>query len=211
MHKLKNTYIDKMIAAQLSNAEVDFILYNAKFQDEQGVIQSVYYKTVCDAIGISYQKFYDILNSLSDKRLICYEKTNRADVVVRLIGNTFSNQDFKEGYFNVGNKNLQHKTFMGMKAGSKLLYLYSQRFVNGKHEFVAKFYEDFCALFNVTKKCLQNYIHELKVNKYLFISRKRNKAYHYEMTLKRSTVLELKGIGIPGEKQNYIYNSNFAH
>ena len=56
-----------------------------------------------------------------------------------------------------------------------------------------------------SKKTLQLYVHELKQRKYLFISKKRNKAYHYEMTMKRSTVLNKKGL-IPREKEGYFDN-----
>lgn len=57
MNKLKNSYIDKMVSCQLSSKEIDFILYIAKFQNESGIISSVYYKDVCSAISISIQKF----------------------------------------------------------------------------------------------------------------------------------------------------------
>lgn len=205
MYKLKNTYIDKMITSRLSKSEIAFILHIACSQDESGRVYSVYYKDVCYAIDISVQKFYDILQSLSDKKLITYEKQNPADFVVQLVGNDFRKKDFKEGYLNVASKDFRNKKFVTLKAGAQLLYLYTQRLINGKHMFVQKFYEEFCKLFGVTRKTLQIYLQQLKEAHYLFISKKRNKAYHYEMTMKKSTCLDKKGI-LPNEKSFYVDN-----
>lgn len=194
-----------MIAAKVSKSEIAFILHIACDQDESGRIYSVYYKDVCEALDISVQKFYDILTSLSEKKLICYEKQNPADFVVYLVGNDFRQKDFSVGYLNVASKDFRNSKFVRLKAGAQLLYLYTQRFTAGKHMFVQKFYDDFCEMFHVTRKTLQIYLQQLKEAHYLFISKKRNKAYHYEMTMKKSTCLDKKGI-IPNEKTGYIDN-----
>lgn len=216
MYKLKNTYIDNLIDKQVSKSELAFILYIARFQDDYGTVHSVYYKDVCDMISISIQKFYDILNSLSQKDLIFYEKDNPADFRVHLNGNNFEKQNFDKGYINVVEKDFFSESFASMKVGSQLLYLYSQRFIEGKHMLLKKFYDDFCKLFHVKKKTFQLYVQELKEKKYLFISKKRNKSYHYEMTMKRSSCLDKKDY--PGrEKEWYTENikkliiHNFKH
>ena len=97
MYKLKNTYIDKMIEAGISSREIDFLLYIAIYQNEEGIVESVYYKDVCNATEISVQKFYDIIHSLQDKGLISYEKINSADIRVRLVNNDFSRAEYKKG------------------------------------------------------------------------------------------------------------------
>lgn len=206
MYKLKNSYIDNMIRAKLSSREIDFILYIARFQDETGTVQSVYYKDVCETIHISIQKYYDIVDSLTEKGLISWEKENRADIVVHLIGNDFTSKDFTQGYLNVAGKDFLSYKFHNLKAGSKLLFLYVQRFVNGKHMLVYNFYEEFCRIFQVTAKSLQIYLHELKISFLLFVSKKRNRAYRYEMTMKNSTVLDFKAMEIPKEKDGYFRN-----
>lgn len=212
MYKLKNKYIDKMIINKLSSCEIDFLLYVARYQSESGIVESVYYRDVCEKINISVQKFYDVLHNLQEKGLISYSKFNPSDITVTLVGNSFSNVDFHSenvpGYINVAQNRFQEEQFLNMKAGSKLLYLYSQRFLNGKHMLLENFYDEFCRLFQVVKKTLQCYIHELKERKYLFISLKRNRAYHYEMTFRRSTVLYEKGI-IPNE--NSLYTDNIGN
>jgi len=59
----------------------------------------------------------------------------------------------------------------------------------------------------VTQKSLQKYLRELKVNYFLFISKKRNKAMHYEMTMKNSTVLHnKKTYNLPTERDCYLDN-----
>lgn len=207
MYKLKNSYIDNMISAKLSSREIDFILYIARFQDDSGTVWSVYYKEICEAIHISIQKFYDIIDSLTDKGLITWKKENPADIVVSLIGNDFSSKDFSSGYLNVAKKDFQSEKFLKMKAGSKLLFLYLQRFINGKHMLVQNFYDEFCRIFKVTAKSLQQYLHQLKKNFFLFISKKRNRAYRYEMTMKNSTVLDHKShFDIGREKEGYFAN-----
>lgn len=205
MYKLKNTYIDRMIDMQVSKSELAFILYIAQYQDDYGIVHSVYYKDICAAVNISIQKFYDILHSLSEKNLIFYEKVNAADVKVHLIDNSFADKDFSQGYINVAGKDFRRKSFINMKAGSQLLYLYSQRFTKGKHMLLSNFYEEFCGLFHIQRRTLQLYMQELKENKYLFVSKKRNRAYNYEMTMQRSNYLDKKKI-IPNEKEGYIDN-----
>lgn len=195
-----------MVRMQLSSREVDFILYIAKYQNDSGIVSSVYYKDVCSAISISIQKFYDIIGSLQDKGLITVEKVNSVDMSVALVGNSFLDKDFSVGYLNVSSMDFRKEKFIRMKAGSKLLYLYMQRFVKGKHMMVQNFYDSFCGLFGRTKKCLQKYLSELKKNFFLFVSKKRNKAYHYEMTIKNSTVLNIPEINIPREKDGLIDN-----
>lgn len=205
MYKLKNTYIDRMIDMQVSKSELAFILHIARHQDDYGIVHSVYYKDICAAIDISIQKFYDILRSLTDKNLIFYEKVNTADVKVHLIGNNFADKDFSQGYINVAGKDFRRASFINMKAGSQLLYLFSQRFTKGKHMLLNTFYEEFSRRFHIKRRTLQLYVQELKEKKFLFISKKRNRAYHYEMTMQRSSCLDHKGI-IPNEKEGYIDN-----
>lgn len=205
MYKLKNSYIDRMIDARISKSEVSFILHIAQYQDNYGIVHSVYYKDICAAINISTQKFYDILNTLAKKRLISFEKVNPADFKVCLINNDFSDKNFKQGYINVAEKDFRRSSFVSMKAGAQLLYLFTQRFTKGKHMLLNNFYEEFCEKFHIKHKTLQLYLQELKEKKYLFISKKRNKAYHYEVTMQPSRCLDKKGI-IPHEKEGYEFN-----
>ena len=207
MYKLKNSYVDRMIENKTSKAEIAFLLYISRMQDTSGIVHSVYYKDVCKAISCSTQKFYDILVSLSKKGLISYEKIYNVDISVRLLGNDFSDENFSDGYINVAKKDFGSDRFKGMLAGSQLLYLYTQRFVEGKHMLVQNFYDEFCRLFHVAKKTMQIYLQELKDRALLFINKKRNRAYRYEMMMKRSSCLDIKDLTkIPREKEGYLNN-----
>ena len=206
MYKLKNTYIDRMISNKLTSKEIDFILHIAMYQDDTGRIISVYYKDICASIGVSNQGFYNILNSLRDKEMISYEKKYRADIQVTLLGNDFSNRNFEQGYLKVAGSDFGAKKFQELKAGAKLLYLYMQRFTNGKHMLVQNFYEEFSKIFSIGKKCLQTWLTDLKKKFLLFTSVKRNKANNYEMMMKNSTVLHLKKGKVPHEKQTFLKN-----
>lgn len=209
MYKIKNTYINKMISSKLSSREIDFILYIALYQNDCGTVESVYYKDVCSSLNISIQSFYNIIERLSNCGLILCEKPNNADIRITLLNNDFSRLDYKndsEGYLNVEKNDFASDRFKTLKAGSKLLYLYSQRFMNGKHMSLAKFYSDFSDLFGVTAKSIQLYVHQLKERALLFISRKRNRSYNYEISFRLSTVLHRNPIWMKRENDGYREN-----
>lgn len=217
MYKLKNSYIDRMIESKISSKEIDFLLYVAKFQDNAGTVHSVYYKDICNKVNISIQKFYDILNALQRKGLILFEKIYKTDVRVTLIGNGWSKNEEIKSYLNVAAKNFADKSFRTLKAGAKLIYLYMQRFTTkGQHMFVEEFYNKFCELFHVTRKSIQIYIQELKERYLLYVSKKRNKSYHYETNIKNSKKIDLEKHHIPNENSLYeanvelLINNNFS-
>ncbi|MCI7128982.1 MAG: hypothetical protein MSA09_00150 [Lachnospiraceae bacterium] len=174
MYKIKNSYIDKMMEAKLTSCEIDFILYIAGYQDDYGRVYSVYYKDICEKIFVSTQKFYDILTSLATKGLISYEKINRADFSVQLIGNSFADQNFSGGYIKTKAFDFQSAKFRTLKAGSKLLYLYMQRFTKGKRVDEKSIYHTFAALLCRSKKSIREYIRELKAEDLLNVSRTRS-------------------------------------
>ena len=209
MYKLCNSYIDRMIGAKLTSKEIDFLLHVALYQDDHGTVESVYYKEVCSSLNVSIQSFYNILNSLSKHNLIKFKKINAADIQVTLIGNDFSDIDYKnntEGYLNIEKNDFSSERFRSLKAGAKLLYLYSQRFLSGKHMLLNKFYNEYKVLFGVTAKSIQLYVHDLKKRALLFITKKRNKNYNYEVVFKPSTILHKKVLLRHTENDRYIEN-----
>ena len=208
LFNLYNSYIDKMIKKGATSKEIDFILHIALYQDMSGTVESVYYKDICNAISVSHTKFYDILNSLSEKELISYKKLNRADVCVQLLENDFRGNSFKKGskgYLKVGEIDFVKKEFRDLKAGAKLLYLYMQRFKQGKHMLVGNFYEEFSKRIQCAEKSIQKYLRELKENGFLYVSKKRNKAFNYEMTMKISYELHSEK-NIQKEHSFYLEN-----
>lgn len=167
MQKLKNRVLDKMLQAHLTKAEVDFILELSHFQDDFGKIYGVYYKSVCEAIGVSYQTFYVTMLSLVDKGLISLDKAFYGDWDITIRDNDFSYQEaLKEGYINTGHDIFYNKHFKQLKANEKLLAMQFLKICGaGKnyHISVDNFYEKYAKLLQVTKRTLQVYINKLKV------------------------------------------------
>ena len=168
MQKLKLSVIDKMITSKLTSAEVNFILVVSRYQDETGKVIGVYYKDICKELDISYQKFYDIKNSLVDKGIIRASKESYTDWDITICNNNFSNPDsYKEGYINTNHKIFFDKNFFALKAGEKLLAMHFLKICfAGRGSVmigVERFYKDYTKLFGISKRVIQNYMTSLRI------------------------------------------------
>ena len=167
MQKIKNSIITDMIAAHLTSKEIDFLLYISRFQNELGQVIGVHYKDVCEKMGMSYQGFYDVKNSLVEKGFIRCEKNNYFDLDITILNNAFKDDaDFHAGYINTHHNIFYNKKFRGLKAGAKLLALEIMRLsYAGKGQCrigTAKFYEKYVNIFGVTKRVMRTYLMQLK-------------------------------------------------
>lgn len=167
MQKLKLTVLDKMIEKRCTNAEIDFVLYISRFQNDMGIISGVYYKEISAELGISYQKFYDLKLSLIEKDIIRVNKENYYDWNIKILDNDFSYpESYNEGYINTNHDIFYKKEFFNMKAGEKLLAMQFMKIsFSGRGSYnigVNKFYDKYTTLFNVTKRVIQNYMTSLK-------------------------------------------------
>ena len=173
MQKLSKTIIEKMAKANLTNAEIDFMLYLSRIQDKHGHIAGIYYRDICADLGISYQKFYDLKKSLVSKNIICIQQTPYyADYDIILLGNDFSD-DFgayknKEQYINTNDALFYTDAFLSMRGKSKmlvlLLYLYVFR-ANSKFKYNSSwsnFLERYADMLCITKRMLRSYITEIQ-------------------------------------------------
>jgi len=165
--KLKSKTFEKIIQAGLTSSELNFIVYLSHFQDDTGMIIGVYYKDICEAIKISYQTFYDVLRSLSEKGIISYKKKNYDDWDITILNNDFSYENaVKEGYINMGLDIFSDPEFFSLKAPEKLLAMHIIRASGaGKRRYcisIEKFYEKFKNILGVTKRVLQGYIKNLR-------------------------------------------------
>lgn len=79
MQKLRNSNIAKMIAAKITNKEIDFLIYISRFQDDNGKVYGIHYKELCETMHMSYQEFYNVKLSLEEKGFIKCEKSHRID------------------------------------------------------------------------------------------------------------------------------------
>jgi len=173
MQKLKYSVLDKMILNKCTSAEVNFICHIAKYQKDDGTVQGVYYKKICEELDCADQTFYDVMKSLEKKKIIKRVKASYYDWDIVILDNDFTEaikrkfSEEEDRYINLNHDIFYKKEFMGLKAGEKLL---AMKFLiicfSGKGSYnlgLKKFYKDYMKLFGVTKRALQNYLKNLKI------------------------------------------------
>lgn len=84
--KIKYSLLDRL--CNLTNKEVDFLLYIAHYQDDYGRIRGIYYRDVCRACDMCKQTFYDVLRSLQQKSIITYVRADQ-DYNITILDNDF--------------------------------------------------------------------------------------------------------------------------
>lgn len=177
--KIKYALLKTWSDSKLTNMEIIFLLYIARFQDEYGRVMGIYYRDVCAACGMSIQTFYDVLYSLAEKGIITYTRVND-DYDITILDNDFSYKgSYEEGYINVSRSVFDSKSFRSLRAKEKLLFMFFMKVTheNGKSYQIGtdKFYEKYTTLLGVTKNILRTYLHSLR--KFFSIGRKEGKYF----------------------------------
>lgn len=166
MQKIKYCVLDKLLRADLSRAEMDFILHISHYQDDSGCVSGIYYRDICNALQISYQTFYDVLHSLQVKGIISVTKAYYGDWDVTILDNSF--QDGITGYVSTGDDLFLDPEFQKCGPQEKLLALEFLKIAKnpsngGKYKIgKEKLYEKYCKLFSVTKRVFLRYLHRLR-------------------------------------------------
>lgn len=165
-NKLKISYVKKMFEVGLTSKEIDFIMYLALSQDHTGLVRGVYYKTVSEAIDVSYPEFYQIIRDLSEKQMIIAEKKHRIDWDVQLVDNKFDYPEaYAEGYVKISAMFTQ-ESFRRLKAGSKMLALEFMRLSAASRASVriskTRLYEKYCDMLHVQRRMIRTYIAEIR-------------------------------------------------
>lgn len=166
MQKIKYCVLDKLLRADLSRAEMDFILHISHYQDDYGCVSGIYYRDICNALQISYQTFYDVLHSLQVKEIIAVTKAYYGDWDVTILDNSF--QDGITGYVSTGDDLFLDPEFQKCGPQEKLLALEFLKIAKnpsngGKYKIgKEKLYEKYCKLFSVTKHVFLRYLHRLR-------------------------------------------------
>lgn len=128
MQKLSIEVLERMLSADLTKKEVDFILYIAQFQDEFGKSEGIYYKDVCEAVDLSFQGFYDCRTSLEEKGIIKCEKCSYYDTDITILDNNFmGKENFGRGYVSLHCNMVRSEEFKKLPAGPKLMALILMR------------------------------------------------------------------------------------
>lgn len=167
MQKLKNSIVEDMIAKKLTSKEIDFLLYISRFQDDNGRVDGVHYREVCENMHMSYQGFYDVKQSLTVKGLISCGKSSRIDHDITILGNTFpSQEEFKKGYINTNHCIFFNEAFYKLKAGAKLLAMKLMERIRDDwglyHIGTGKFLEEYHEMFGVSVRVMRGYLMALK-------------------------------------------------
>lgn len=166
MQKIKYCVLDKLLRADLSRAEMDFILHISHYQDDSGCVSGIYYRDICNVLQISYQTFYDVLHSLQVKEIISVTKAYYGDWDVTILDNSF--QDGITGYVSTGDDLFLDPEFQKCGPQEKLLALEFLKIAKnpsngGKYKIgKEKLYEKYCKLFSVTKRVFLRYLHRLR-------------------------------------------------
>ena len=162
--KIKYSLLCKLVG--LTNKEVVFLLYIARFQNEKGEAIGIYYKDIMKECDMCKQTFYTVLRSLEKKGLIAYTRVDN-DYNITILNNDFSYPgSYSEGYVNVGRKVFGQKRFRSLRAKEKVLTLL---FLKITHENsrsyrieVKEFYKKYKELLGVTERVLRGYLHSLR-------------------------------------------------
>lgn len=196
MQKLSIEVLEHAMQQNLTSAEVDMLLYIARFQNDAGTARGIYYKDVCEGIGISYQAFYDCKKGLEEKGIISSEKNNYYDWDITILNNSFvGNENFGRGYVSVSSKMVRSAVFRKFKANTKLMALYllrewliSRKRTNKesyqilKENFLAKFRK----LLNVSDRMIRRYLGQLQP----FLSVYLENGRKYYLTFKKHEATE---------------------
>lgn len=168
MQKLQLDIIKKLIKENATSAEIDFLLYVSRFQNNYGESEGIYYKKVCQKLGFSYQTFYDVKNSLVQKGIIRAEKCNYTDYDITILNNAFvTEEDFRKGYLNTNYEVFSCSQFRNLKAGAKLLAmdLMKNNLAGGKsyHIGTKKFFDTYKKSYGFCERTLRDYLKMLRL------------------------------------------------
>lgn len=120
MQKLKYSVIDRL-KEDATNKEISFLFHVGQLQNNRGEVFGVYYSKVCKAINCSVQTFYNIMESLQEKKIIEVIGRTDFDCDIRIVGNSFEEEDYTCGYLSLRRAIFRSTAFAELKAKEKLI------------------------------------------------------------------------------------------
>lgn len=202
MQKLSYAVLDKLIENHVTSAEIDVLLYISRYQNNQGVAEGMYYKTICEELDIVYQTFYDVKNSLIEKGIIEAHKRHYLDYDIKILDNDFSDPEaWKKGYLNTNYEMFASSQFRNLKAGAKLLAMdLMKNNLAGGRSYRCRtdhFFKIFMDKFQICKRTLQEYLKMLRLLFYIGV-----KEHQYWITIRNFAKEKQHG------SENGNYNQN---
>lgn len=170
MQKIDFRIIERLIEynkeRDLTNKELDLLLYLSRYQEETGVVRGVYYKNVCTEMKMSVQSFYLAKAALENKGIIKSVKVHFTDFDITICDNDWSEKSYRESYINTNHEIFYSPDFLRLSAGEKLFAIILLRInLVNKGSFrigVKNLYRTYCARLGVVKRVLQRYLTNLK-------------------------------------------------
>ena len=171
MQKISYNILDKI--GRLTNAELNVLLYMARYQDDKGRIRGIYFKEVCANLSICNQTFYNVLEALRKKNVITCKKASYWDYDVTILENDFSCKEaLKAGYISLAHSCFDTSNLQRMGRVEKVLLLHLMKMtysVKGAYHIKKEhFYEKYANIAGVSQKAVKYAIH--KVRRYFDIS-----------------------------------------
>ena len=124
MQKISLEIVNRIVEENISNDEINFLLYIAQFQNELGQVRGIHYRTAIIALNISKPQFYNIIRTMEEKKFITVDWSNSRYWNFVINDNVFlTREDNKKGYLNINRTFLHSITFKNMKANIKQLVL----------------------------------------------------------------------------------------
>jgi hypothetical protein len=185
MQKLMKTVIDKMIAAGVSDVELNLVLYVARYQDSHGCVAGVHYRDVCENAGMCPQSVYNSLAKLESSGIISAASSGFGDRDIQITGNKDAYGLGLGGGKNPAYLSLQHpvfadRAFLKMKPNAKLLAMLVLVYAGaGGGRYAIKkelFYDSYTQIFRVKKDTLRRYLFQMRRFFSVYI---KNGQYHF--------------------------------
>lgn len=190
----------------VSRTEMNIFLQCVRYQDEEGQVVGAYYKYFMDLLGFkSKQTFYNVLRSLSEKKLLSYTQNVKGDYDIHVENQAYVHQE-KPDYIDLNKVIFQSKEFFRLKAHEKymLLDLMRSTAVNKGIRVirVEEFYQKYCKALQVSKRIIQIYLHTLR--KYFSVHIKDGKYY---IKFLGGKLFEKPKRAVKGKRSTYISNN----
>lgn len=168
MQKLQLGIIKKLVERNATSAEIDFLLYVSRFQNNYGTAEGIHYKEACEELSFSVQTFYDVKNSLEEKGIISCEKRSYSDHDITILDNVFvTTEDYKKGYLNTNYNVFNCRQFKELTAGAKLLTMDIMKNNlaggNSYHIGTKKFFKEYKERYHVCERTLRDYLKMLRL------------------------------------------------
>ena len=190
----------------VSRTEMNIFLQCVRYQDEEGQVVGAYYKYFMDLLGFkSKQTFYNVLRSLSEKKLLSYTQNVKGDYDIHVENQAYVHQE-KPDYIDLNKVIFQSKEFFRLKAHEKYMLLDLMRSTALNKGIrvirVEEFYQKYCKALQVSKRIIQIYLRTLR--KYFSVHIKDGKYY---IKFLGGKLFEKPKRAIKGKRSTYISNN----